>query len=78
MFLFCRVFLSLYAGGGSVFCVLGGNSCLYEFVLFGVIFVWKNGGDYVMVIFTLVALIWELLCVSMSLSSTGNVCLRAI
>ena len=39
----------------------------------------KNGGDYVMVIFTLVVLIWELLCVaSMSLSSTGNVCLRAI
>ena len=30
-----------------------------------------------MVIFTLVVLIWEFLCVAlMSLSSTGNVCLR--
>ena len=40
---------------------------------------WKNGGDYVMVIFTLVVLIWELLYVaSRLLSSTGNICLRAI
>ena len=39
----------------------------------------KNGGDYVMVIFTLVVLIWELLYVaSRLLSSTGNVCLREI
>ena len=39
---FCRVILSVYAGGGSVCCMLGGSSCLYEFVPFGVIFVWKN------------------------------------
>ena len=39
----------------------------------------KNGGDYVMVIFTLVVLIWELLYVaSRLLSSTGNICLREI
>ena len=61
----------LYAGGKFVFvrvCTFRRN------FLCG-----KIGGDYVMVIFTLVVLIWELLCVaSMSLSSTGNVCLRAI
>ena len=46
---------------------------------FGVTFVWKNGGDYVMVIFTLLVLIWELLYVaSRLLSSTGNICLREI
>ena len=39
----------------------------------------KNGGDYVMVIFTLVVLIWELLYVASRLvSSTGNICLREI
>ena len=42
MFFFRRVFLSLYAGGGSVCCVLGGSLCLYDFVLFGVTFVWKK------------------------------------
>ena len=35
-------FLSVYAGGGSVCYVLGGSSCLYEFVLSGITFVWKN------------------------------------
>ena len=34
----CLVISSLYAGGGSVCCVLGGSSYLYEFVPFGVIF----------------------------------------
>ena len=29
----CRVIVSLLAGGGSVCYVLGGRSCLYEFVL---------------------------------------------
>ena len=39
----------------------------------------KNGGDYVMVIFALVVLIWELLCVaSRLLSSTGNIGSREI
>ena len=38
MFLFRRVILSLYAGGGSVCCVLGGRSYLYGFVLFGITF----------------------------------------
>ena len=57
--------------GGKVVSVL---VCDFDVNLCG-----KNGGDYVMVIFTLVVLIWELLYVaSMPLSSTGNICLRAI
>ena len=35
----------------------------------------KNGGDYVMVIFTLVVLIWGILCVASKFSSAGNICL---
>ena len=38
----------------------------------------KNGGDYVMVIFTLVVLIWGILCVASKFSSAGNICLLEI
>ena len=60
----------LCTGGKFVFV----RVCTFDVNLCG-----KNGGDYVMVIFTLVVLIWELLYVaSRLLSSTGNICLRAI
>ena len=45
----------LCTGGKVVFVLV----CDFDVILCG-----KNGGDYVMVIFTLVVLIWEILCVA--------------
>ena len=41
----------------------GGNSCLYRFMIFNLDLCEKNGGDYVMVIFTLGVLIMVSICV---------------
>ena len=52
------------SGGGSICYVLGGRLCFVQVGAFDINLCGKNGGDYVMVIFTLVVLIWELLYVA--------------
>ena len=57
----------------------GGKLCLYEFVLFGITFVWKKWRGLRYGNFYVGGTNLGILCVaSMPLSSTGNVCLRAI
>ena len=79
MSLFLSWFLCEYLRGEVLFYLWGGDFLCALVCDFDLNLCEKNGGDYVMVIFTLVVLIWELLYVaSRLLSSTGNICLREL